>query len=54
MNRAINTEKLADIRRVASKLERLPEKTLLYVVGYVEGAADASEQARTGERREGT
>lgn len=53
MTPAIYTEKLADVRYITAKLERLPEKTRMYVVGYVEGAADASEQPRPAEQREG-
>lgn len=43
---AINMEKLADIQRIASKLERLPKDIRMYVAGYVECAANTSEQAR--------
>ena len=52
MGQTINIEHLADIRRLVSKLELLPDSTRWYVPGYAEGAADASEQTRSGERRE--
>ncbi len=53
MNKVTHMEKLADIQRMVSKLERLPDSARWYVLGYAEGAADASAQAHTGERREG-
>ena len=54
MNPVINMEKITDVQCIIRKLERLPEKARMYVAGYVEGMADASEQSRTEERREGT
>lgn len=41
-------DKLTDIRRVIAQFERLPEKAQSYVVGYVEGRAEA--QAAQAER----
>lgn len=36
-------EQLTDIRRVIAQFERLPEKAQSYIVGYVEGRAEAQE-----------
>ena len=42
------SEKLADAQNVAEKLAKLPEKVLLYIAGYAEGAlAAAGKQAAT-------
>ena len=48
MYQNIDTEKLADAQNVAEKLAKLPEKVLLYIAGYAEGAlAAAGKQAAT-------
>ena len=41
----IDTAKLTDVQNVADKLAKLPEKVLLYIAGYAEGAL-----ATTGEQ----
>ncbi len=38
---AIDKAKLADVQCVADKLAQLPEKALVYIAGYVEGALDS-------------
>lgn len=50
---AINMERLADVQCIASKLECLPKDVRMYVAGYIECAANTSEQSRIGERQEG-
>ena len=45
MYQNVDTAKLADVLDVADKLAKLPEKVLLYIAGYAEGAL-----ATTGER----
>lgn len=46
MYQNIDTAKLADVQSVADKLAKLPEKVLLYIAGYAEGAlATTGEQA---------
>lgn len=38
----IDAARLADVQNIAAKLEKLPEKALLYIAGYTEGALDNS------------
>lgn len=38
----IDTAELVDLQNVANKLVNLPEKVLLYIAGYTEGAHDAT------------
>ena len=42
MYQNIDTAKLADVQSVADKLAKLPEKVLLYIAGYAEGALATS------------
>lgn len=42
MHQKIDTAKLADVQSVADKLAQLPEKVLVYIAGYAEGALDTS------------
>lgn len=50
MYQNINKEKLADVQNVADKLVKLPEKVLLYIAGYTEGALDATAKRTAAER----
>lgn len=40
---ATYADKLTDIRRIIAQFERLPESARSYVVGYVEGWAEAQQ-----------
>lgn len=50
MYQNIDTEKLADVKSVADKLAKLPEKVLLYIAGYAEGALATSGKQAAAER----
>ncbi len=50
MYQNIDTEKLADAQSVAEKLAKLPEKVLLYIAGYAEGALAATGKQTATER----
>lgn len=52
MYQTIDKTKLADAQSVADKLAKLPERTLLYIAGYVECALDMAGQ-KTGAERDG-
>lgn len=46
----IDSTKLTDVQGVADKLAALPEKVLLYIAGYAEGARDATRGQPQSER----